>query len=1312
MGKGGLRALSALFVSFAVFVAAVAPGVAQVPSGGGGDTPTLAPGHVYPIDLLGEEENADRLLEANDAYVLSRTAGNKPISIEQAAALRIAAANQRKLLKNPSGPATFTGAWSPMGPNPTVQVGRSDGSFITVSGRIGALAIRRNGQIILGAAQGGIWLWNSTSQTWSVTNTDTLPALAIGALAVAPSDDNIVYAGTGEGALSGDSYYGNGILKSTDGGATWANVSGDYFFGVSTARLAVDPSDASHVYAAILRGRGGARRVSPPIHSAYGLWESHDGGASWALIKPTPAGTLGATDVRVDPVDPHVVYASFWGDKIYKSTDSGATWNPIMNGLPAGDFAASLSRFSLGLSHPASAAHATLYTGFDWFDLAGDYHEAHVFKSSDDGANWAQVPDGSGRNTVFDYCGPQCFYDNVIEADPTDPNVVFVGGNFGYNMSPQSGGIFRSVDGGNTWKNLGWNQHPDFHALAFDPTDTNKVIIGNDGGVWYSTDRGGRNATGALLSAVTWQDLNGSVDPASAAVTHRTNLQITQFSSIGVVPQLPNRFWGGTQDNGTQRKSSGSNTWFDVAGGDGGQVQVDQSDPGDCGLGACFVYGTYDHMALYRYTDGGGFGTNGFIMNGINRADRVDFYMPVVLNQLSTNQLLIGSYRVYRTDNAREPLAGDVQFKAISPDLTSGCAGTAPNGARACVISAIGVGGGSGVYTGSEDGLVYFSANGLSSDKPTWVRRDLHSLGVDNKHSLPARPVAWIAVDRSDYRVAYVAFNGYNAATPTQPGHVFMTTTAGAHWTDISGNLPDNPVNSLVIDPSYPNTLYAATDVGPFATYNGGATWSRLGTGFPSVAVNQIDMNTFNRTLAAGTHGRGAFRITDGSAAAPALVISKADAGVPVGPGSNLDYTITVRNIGNADATGVKITDPTPVNTSFVSADSGGANVSGVVTWTGKSIAAGDSISVHLTVQINPGVKNGVNSIVDQGFKATSAQGPSANGSPTVTPLAPSYGVSISPATQTGGAHTGASQSYTVTVKNLGFHSDSFNMSATGTYAVSFFDATCTTPQTQTATLAPGASADVCVKVTVPNGAADGDSDTSTIKATSATSPTVSATATIVTIAVTVDTLLVDGDGNGPDVSSYYKNALAAAGVSYDYWDLSDPNKPQLAPKYLQAFKHVVWFTGNSYPGPITPYERLLTAYLNNGGHLFLSGQDLLDQGAGTSDFVHNYLHVDWDGSESQNDKHTDNVTAVAGTLSDGDGTVPVDHSVLGNSFEDQITPIDGATAIFTDDTGAADGLSFSGTYKVVFLAFPFEEYGTAAQKGTLAGQVFSFFGS
>ena len=276
-----------------------------------------------------------------------------------------------------------------------------------------------------------------------------------------------MYAGTGEGALSGDSYFGNGVMKSTDGGNTWTNVSGNTFRGVATAGIAIDPTNANHLYVAIGRGRGGIRRTSPPTPTTFGIFESTDGGVHWTLRKGTTDELHGATDIDIDPQTPNVLYASFWGDAMYKSTDAGKTWAPIMNGLPAdANYAATATRFSIGLSHPAGQS-AVLYVGFDYSDTSGGYHMARIWKSTDQGASWAIVSGGTGQDEITDYCGTQCFYDNVVEVDPSNANTVYIGGSYNYDIG--SGGIYRSTDGGATWKSLGFDLHPDFHAIAFQP---------------------------------------------------------------------------------------------------------------------------------------------------------------------------------------------------------------------------------------------------------------------------------------------------------------------------------------------------------------------------------------------------------------------------------------------------------------------------------------------------------------------------------------------------------------------------------------------------------------------------------------------------------------------------------------------------------------------------------------------------------------------------------------------------------------------------------------------------------------------------
>ena len=349
--------------------------------------------------------------------------------------------------------------------------------------------------------------------TWTAKTTDQTTQ-AIGALAIAPSNDSIIYAGTGEGALSGDSYFGSGVLKSTDGGNTWTHVSDDYFRGVATSRIVVDPTNADHLFAAIVRGRGGARRTSPKEHSRFGVWESQDGGASWKLIQKSPKDSLGATDLEMDPLNPQILYSSFLGDAIYKSTNGGKKWTTVMTGLPNGDYEANQTRFSITISHPSATSDAVLYAGFDWIDAAtGKYQKPRVFKSTNAAASWTMLPAGSGVDIVEDYCATQCSYDNVIEADPTNPNVVFAAGQFDYNIT-HAGGIYRSDDGGATWRNLGYDMHPDFHALAFDPANTQRVLVGNDGGVWTSDNQGGRQTAGspAQQQDVDEPERQGSVD--------------------------------------------------------------------------------------------------------------------------------------------------------------------------------------------------------------------------------------------------------------------------------------------------------------------------------------------------------------------------------------------------------------------------------------------------------------------------------------------------------------------------------------------------------------------------------------------------------------------------------------------------------------------------------------------------------------------------------------------------------------------------------------------------------------------------------
>ena len=1128
------------------------------------------------------------------------------------------------------------------------------------------------------------------------------------------------------------------MLKSTNGGITFSHISAaGYFTKVSISKIVVSSTDPNTLYAGTLRGRGGSRRTSPPDASPFGVYKSIDGGINWTIVLTASTNVLalsGVTDLAIDPQNPQVIYASILGSGISKTVDGGVTWFTAMNGLPVTPFYGTApTRMALGISRPSVGVSATLYTGFEYYNASNVYQPSVVFKSTDDGNNWAQTTDTG--NVVRGYCGTapgstQCFYDNVIGVDPANPNIVYALGL--YNYGTGSGGIYRSMDGGTNWVDIGFNLHPDYHAIAIRTDNPAIVVMGNDGGAWWSSSRGGRLTAGDPITATTWNNLNGLVNPATSATLFRSGLALGQFGSVVANPAVANRFYGGLQDNGTQRKSTANNTWVDVASGDGGQTLIDPTN-------ANYFYGTYYGISPYRFVDGGslyggGFTSNEYIDGGINTNDRSEFYIPWIMDPANPERLYLGTYRVYRTDNAKATKSADVFWNTISPDLTSGCTGTAPNGGRGCDITAFGKSAGANaLYVGTEEGWIWTTADSTVAT-PAWVRRDISG-------TTPVRPVAGFAVDRSNYRTAYVAFSGFDLATPATPGHVFKTTNGGQTWTNITNNLPDIPLNSIDVDASEPNTLYVGSDIGPYVSIDNGATWNPLGTGFPIVTVHQMAVNAYTRQLVAATHGRGVWAITDSATQLPALQISTSTPGTPIGPGTQLQYNVTLQNYGNVTATNVVITNPIPANTSFVAAGSGGALVGSNVVWTVPNVAlpsvTHDSTwpTNTLAVGLQPGsttvtyavfITNGAglttgSVITDDGYLAKSAEGPGAVGSPYYVTLAPANAVLVTPDSQLDGTRSGQSITYTIDVENRGFNADVYTLSRAGNaWPTTLWNAAFTAQITQTGSVAPGASFTFGVKVDVPAAAVNNASDNVTVTVTSTGNAAVSGVSTIETLAVTNQILVVAEDGHAPDVTAYYTAALKTAGFTgYNLWDLT--NDPVLPLNYMKAHKAIIWFTGTSYPAPIGPYETNLTEFLNNGGRLFMSGQDILDQAAGTTTFVHDYLHVAWDGSETLNDIGTLTVTGVlTNPVTGGIGSLPISYAALTgfSDFADAFHLVSPAQAAFYGiynkpaAAGLPDGLSVdTGTYKVVFLGFPLEAMGTAGDRANLMRRTLYYFG-
>jgi photosystem II stability/assembly factor-like uncharacterized protein len=662
--------------------------------------------------------------------------------------------------------------WKSIGP-------RSTNSFFPnnwglTSGRINAVAVAPSNPnlILIGAATGGVWRSTDGGATFNPTSDDHVD-LAVGSIAFAPSNDAIVYAGMGDKASG---YYGSGVLKSSDGGQSWTRVNNTSLPSPGRiSQLLVDPSNPNRVYAAQYA------YLSNGSTFASGFFYSTDGGVSWTktlsglprdLVRhPTQPNTLYLAMARIDGVSPNT-------GGVWKSTDAGLTWTRIYT-TPY----TSTSNIKIAVT-PAAVDNVYVLVG------GGSPTAARVEVSADGGATW------TNRGSAFDV--GQFSYNCYLFVHPANPNIFYVG----------TRDLWTSADGGATYTNVTRNftltgsytptqsrSHPDQHHFYISPTDPNLLYIANDGGLWKSTD-----------SASTFQSLNAT-------------LNLTMFVSLDLHPTDPTRSYGGTQDNGTQKRT-GAQSWREFATGDGGQTFADPLDPS-------IVYTTYVYGTVYRYTNHGD-GTRTTIgTDAIFANDRVAFYPPFVGNGVNST-LYFGTYRLYISTNR------GASWTPSAQDLTANSSD---------VLTAIGVSPSNTnyIYTGSSQGRVMVSTDG----------------GVNFTNvtaGLPTRFIKSITVSPTDPNTAYLTVSGFNS------GHVFRTTNAGANWTDISANLPNIPVNTFLIDPRNPSTFYVGTDIGIFRTTNAGGAWETFNMGMPPTIVTELDAQP-NGLIQAATYGRGMYEL-------------------------------------------------------------------------------------------------------------------------------------------------------------------------------------------------------------------------------------------------------------------------------------------------------------------------------------------------------------------------------------------------------------------------------------------------------------------
>ncbi|MCF8367641.1 MAG: T9SS type A sorting domain-containing protein [Bacteroidales bacterium] len=639
--------------------------------------------------------------------------------------------------------------------------------------------------IFAGTASGGIFKSTDNGASWEAVFEDAL-SLSIGDIAIAPNDYHIMYAGTGEANAGGGSqtYEGNGIYLSTDEGNTWEEAGLPESRNIG--RLAVHPESSETVYAAAM---GNLFADTPD----RGIYKTTNGGVHWENVLYISDST-GAIDVAINPTDPEIVYAVMWErvrrpnrrsyggptSAIYRSTDEGNSWTKLTNGLPGGS---DIGRIGISICEAEPEIIYAIYA-----DKIGYFKG--VYKSTDGGNFWSQVNDGA-LNSCYQSYG---WWFGRIKTDPVNPNIAYV---VGFDL-------YKTNDGGDSWANISAGSvHVDQHEIYINPLNNNQLLLGNDGGL-YTSENGGNN----------WIWIN--------------NLPITQFYTCEIDSQHPERIYGGTQDNGTNRTLSGGiDDWENIYGGDGFYVLVDPENPN-------YIFVEYQYGNLARSTDGGVSFTQA--MNGINSGDRMNWNTPIVFNPANPFTLYYGSEKVYKSTNHAE------SWTAISNDLTNGPGVNLTYGTITTIsVSPINE---DLIYVGTDDGNVWRTADGGQE----WTK-----ISAD----LPNRWVTRVIADPHEEQQVYVTFSGYrwDEFLP----HVFSSGDMGQTWYDITSDLPEVPVNDLIVDPQYEERLYIASDAGVFVTYNGGLNWGLLGSNLPKVPVTSLDLHQPSHKLLAATFGRSMY---------------------------------------------------------------------------------------------------------------------------------------------------------------------------------------------------------------------------------------------------------------------------------------------------------------------------------------------------------------------------------------------------------------------------------------------------------------------
>ncbi len=700
-------------------------------------------------------------------FYLQRSYGSPGVNVDAAlwkAFDRVAASPQSALYK----PFAASNTWISEGP-------------VNIGGRMRSVVVHPTepNTLFSGGAAGGVWKSTDLGLNWTPLS-DNQPRLAVGAVVIDATNPDIMFAGTGEpistsfGRSNGSPFYdGVGVLRSGDGGQSW--------------NLLPWPSASSAIHRIALHPFSSDTMLVGTIDKMY---KTTNRGETWVNVL---SGVI--TEVMYKPGDPSTVYAAIGNNGggsingVYVSRSGGDrfSWRKLDVNFSAADSCGRIVMAIPATNPDRIYAAVALNRGM----VSDDADFKGIFVSNDGGESWLRKPSAIANS----FTRGQAYYDLCIAASPSDPNIVFLGGidmyrstNGGDGFAKASRWELRTVD-----KTNPAYVHADQHSITFKPNDGSTVIVGNDGGVFVSTD-GGHN----------WSERGN-------------DLVTTQFYGIAYAPSNPRLLYGGTQDNSNMRQLlPGQTEWLYVGGGDGGRIAVDPRNPNN------FYFSM--NSTPFRTFDGNQYEYIGGGLDG----QRFNWIRPMVLSD--------DGKRLYTASNKilylAPPETGN-NWVAVDGTIASGSG----------IVTDIEVVPGfvRRMYTGSSAGDVYYTEN-------------ITALDVEWNNisgNLPKRWISDIHLDWTDNSTLYIAFSGYGS------GHAYKTTDRGANWTNISGDLPNIPANAIIPSRTEPNTIFLATDLGVWYTTNGGTNWKQFGNGLPNTVcfdmkltpLNTLVVGTFGRGI-------------------------------------------------------------------------------------------------------------------------------------------------------------------------------------------------------------------------------------------------------------------------------------------------------------------------------------------------------------------------------------------------------------------------------------------------------------------------------